>query len=113
MSTLLYECKNCGYEEFMSAKDGRICPKCKGGPYIAISDILPNDNVNHPNHYADKQIEVIDYIRDTITPEQFTGYCIGNVIKYISRYRKKNGKEDLKKAQVYLGWAIQHYDHET
>ena len=65
------------------------------------------DNVNHPSHYADKGIEVIDYIRDTQTQEEFVGYCLGNVIKYVSRWRKKCGVEDLEKAQVYLGWAIE------
>lgn len=65
------------------------------------------DSVNHPTHYADKQIEVIDYIRDTLTAEGFVDYCIGNVIKYVSRWRKKGGKEDLEKARVYLDWAIE------
>lgn len=65
------------------------------------------DNVNHPNHYTDKQIEVIDYIRDTLTPDGFVDYCIGNVIKYVSRWRKKGGVEDLEKAAVYLGWATE------
>lgn len=63
------------------------------------------DNVNKPAHYLGN-IEVIDYIRDKLTPEQIEGYYLGNVIKYISRYQKKNGVEDLKKAQVYLGWLI-------
>ena len=36
------------------------------------------DNVLKPSHYADKEIEVIDYIEDTLTPEQYTGYCLGN-----------------------------------
>ena len=66
-----------------------------------------NDNVNHPRHYADKKIEVIDYIKDTLTNEQYEGYCRANVIKYISRYDKKNGIEDLQKAQVYLQWLIE------
>lgn len=71
------------------------------------------DNVHHPSHYADKGIEVIDYIRDTLSPEGFVDYCIGNVIKYISRWRKKNGLEDLEKAQVYLGWAADAAKAET
>lgn len=65
------------------------------------------DNVNHPSHYADKEIEVIDYIRDTLGADEFVGYCIGNVLKYTSRWRKKGGVEDLEKAKVYLEWAIQ------
>lgn len=65
------------------------------------------DNVNHPSHYADKEIEVIDYIRDTLGADEFVGYCIGNVLKYTSRWRKKGGLEDLEKAKVYLEWAIE------
>lgn len=65
------------------------------------------DNVAKPRHYADKEIEVIDYIRDTLTREQYEGYCIGNVLKYVSRYRNKGGSEDLKKAQIYLRWAVE------
>lgn len=68
---------------------------------------LEHDAVNHPNHYADKKIEVIDYIRDTLTESGFVDYCLGNVIKYVSRWRKKGGVEDLKKANVYLAWAIE------
>ena len=69
-----------------------------------------SDAVNHPAHYADKAIEVIDYIRDTLTAEEFIGYCNGNVLKYVSRWQKKGGVEDLRKAQVYLGWAVQRAD---
>ncbi|HSH24011.1 MAG TPA: DUF3310 domain-containing protein [Massilibacterium sp.] len=65
------------------------------------------DNVNSPAHYTNGDIEVIDYIRDKLTQEQFIGYCIGNVLKYVSRYRLKGGKEDLEKADVYLKWAIE------
>ena len=64
------------------------------------------DNVNHPSHYADKGIEVIDYIKDTLSHECYIGYLWGNVIKYISRWKKKGGIEDLEKGQVYLGWLI-------
>ena len=53
------------------------------------------------------KIECIDYLRDKLTPEEFTGFCIGNVMKYVSRWRKKDGVQDLEKAQVYLGWAIE------
>lgn len=65
------------------------------------------DAVNHPSHYADKSIEVIDYIKDTLTTAGFTDYCNGNVLKYVSRWRKKGGVEDLEKARVYLDWAIE------
>jgi hypothetical protein len=54
------------------------------------------DNIN-PDHYKRGDIEVIDFILD-----QNFNYLEGNIIKYISRYKDKNGLEDLKKAQWYL-----------
>lgn len=72
-----------------------------------------SDSVNQPKHYTHGGIETIDYIRAKMTPSHFQAYCIGNVMKYVSRYSHKNGLEDLKKASVYLNWAIQSLDHET
>lgn len=65
------------------------------------------DNVNHPNHYTSGGIECIDAIRASLGDKEFAGYCKGNIIKYLWRYRLKNGVEDLRKAQVYLGWMIE------
>ena len=59
------------------------------------------DNIN-PNHYKRGNIEIIDFILD-----QNFNYLEGNIIKYISRYKDKNGLEDLKKAQWYLNRLIQ------
>ncbi len=71
-----------------------------------LQNMMAEDKVNHPSHYTFGDIEVIDYIRDKLTPEEFQGYCNGNVMKYISRWRHKGGSEDLKKARVYLNWMI-------
>lgn len=60
------------------------------------------DIINSPIHYADSAIECIDAMEAMMTPEQFIGYLRGNVFKYQWRYEKKNGIEDLKKAQWYL-----------
>ncbi len=76
-------------------------------PSTAASKAATDDKVNHPNHYTFGSIEVIDYIRDKMTPDEFQGYCMGNILKYVSRHKHKNGVEDLKKAQVYLGWLIE------
>jgi hypothetical protein len=65
-----------------------------------------SDQVNRPSHYTQGSIETIDYIRDTLTPEEYTGYCVGNCLKYLSRWRHKGGRQDLEKAKVYLGWAL-------
>ena len=72
--------------------------------------VILNDNVHAPAHYTAGDIETIDYIRDKLSKEQFIGYCVGNVLKYVSRYRLKGGKEDLEKAQIYLKWAIERMD---
>lgn len=66
-----------------------------------------HNNINHPNHYTNGEIETIDYIRDKLSIVEFIGYCIGNVLKYVSRWRLKGGVEDLEKAAVYLNWAIE------
>lgn len=62
------------------------------------------DNVNHPGHYQGKyDLETIDVIRNfTDNMDGIEGYYTGNILKYICRWRKKNGLEDLQKAQVYL-----------
>ena len=59
------------------------------------------DKIN-PDHYLVGGIETIDYIEAKLTGEQFTGYLVGNVIKYLSRFEHKAGKEDLQKARWYL-----------
>jgi hypothetical protein len=64
------------------------------------------DVVNHPSHYTVGDIEVIDYIKDKLTPEEFRGYIKGNILKYISRERHKNGDEDLRKAKFYLDFLL-------
>lgn len=67
------------------------------------------DNVNHPNHYKSKSgLEVIEVIRAfTEDLEGLEGYYTGNVLKYMCRWKKKNGLEDLKKARAYLDWLIE------
>ena len=67
--------------------------------------ITESDNVNHPAHYMGN-IEVIDYIEDKLSTDQFEGYLVGNILKYLSRYQKKNGLEDLEKGQWYLNKLI-------
>lgn len=67
-----------------------------------------SDQVRHPDHYTAGSIETIDYIRDMLGARLFSAYCLGNVIKYVSRHDKKGDPvTDLKKAQVYLEWAVE------
>lgn len=69
------------------------------------------DNVNHPTHYNIGEIEVIDYIKDKLGYDEFIGYLTGNLLKYISRYKHKNGIEDLKKAEWYLKYLISYMEN--
>jgi len=63
------------------------------------------DMVNHPPHYNKNGIETIDAIQ-AATDDGFEYYLQGNILKYLWRYRYKNGAEDLKKAQWYLDKLI-------
>jgi len=64
------------------------------------------DMVNNPSHYNQAGIEAIDAIR-AATGEGFEYYLQGNILKYLWRYRYKNGVEDLKKAEWYLKVLIE------
>lgn len=55
------------------------------------------------NHYTAQKIQPIDYIL-----ENDLGFCEGNVVKYVSRHKKKNGAEDIKKAIQYLQFILYH-----
>ena len=62
---------------------------------------LVSDMVNHPPHYNQSGIECLDAIK-AATDEGFQYYLQGNIIKYIWRYRYKNGIEDVDKAIFYI-----------
>jgi hypothetical protein len=65
------------------------------------------DNVNHPSHYVQGDIEAIDAIKAATTGlEGIEAVCTGNVLKYMWRWKFKNGIEDLKKAQWYIEHLI-------
>ena len=70
---------------------------------------LGNDMVNHPPHYNQRGIECIDAI-EAATDKGFQYYLQGNIIKYLLRYRYKNGKQDLQKALFYLEKMIEEVD---
>lgn len=59
------------------------------------------DNINHPPHYTQGTMEVIDAIEGL-----GLGFHAGNVLKYIARYKLKGGVEDLHKARWYLDRLI-------
>jgi hypothetical protein len=60
------------------------------------------DDVNHPVHYNNGKVECIEAIEAMLSPTEFEGYVRGNVIKYVWRFKYKDGVKDLKKAKWYL-----------
>lgn len=71
------------------------------------------DAVNHPDHYNNGGIECIEYLKDNMSWQGFTGYLEGNCKKYLHRWRyKQKPLEDLKKARWYLDRLISELETE-
>ena len=73
------------------------------------------DNINKPNHYqGSKGLEAIDVVHNFIgSLSGASAFFWGNAIKYMLRFQKKNGLEDLKKARKNLDWLIEEMEHEN
>ena len=70
-----------------------------------------NDMVNHPAHYTAGGIECIDALAAaTVDLTGIEAVCTANAIKYLWRWKLKNGAEDLKKAQWYINHLIEELD---
>lgn len=71
---------------------------------IEINSVTTTDNIKSPNHYvSDSGIEVFDVQEAFI--HELKGMAANywcNIVKYILRFQRKNGVEDLKKAKYYL-----------
>lgn len=74
---------------------------------ISSTERHSNSDACHPDHYKTGKLEAWDIIDAVADVESFD---IGNVIKYIYRWKNKNGLEDLKKARVYLDHVIKHIE---
>lgn len=72
---------------------------------------MKTDNVNHPSHYNNGGIECIDAIEAaTKGLDGCMAFDIGNAIKYLWRFKDKNGAEDLRKSIWYIQHAIDLYE---
>jgi hypothetical protein len=65
------------------------------------------DVINKPSHYHKNGIDVIKFAEMQFSKEEQKGFYKINALKYITRYDRKNGVEDLKKAQFYLNKLIE------
>lgn len=88
------------------ATDDTIIQTREANFFPPISDLIENnDMVNHPKHYTMGKYECIDVLEDvTKDLKGSEAICTANAIKYLWRWKQKNGIEDLKKAK----WYIQH-----
>lgn len=101
------QCERCGQKQFLPYD--RKFAECKCGN---TWEALPIRGAARPGsaldiqegggHYKDQPIQPVEYIHANAI-----GYFEGNVIKYVSRWRKKNGLEDLKKAKHYIELLIE------
>ena len=66
-----------------------------------------SDLIDNQPHYNNQGIEPIALMKANFSKEEFAGFLQGNVLKYMLRYKDKNGLEDLKKAKTYLTWLIE------
>lgn len=72
-----------------------------------------NDNRIKPSHYRRNGLECFDVIRAAVHKlDPMEAFMIGNVVKYIWRWKEKNGVEDLKKAREYLDRMIKELEGE-
>lgn len=74
---------------------------------FGVGEFKGDDAVVHPPHYTAGDVECIEAIEAAVEgADGFEGCCVANVIKYMWRYRRKNGAEDLRKARWYLDRLI-------
>lgn len=79
------------------------CEQTVLGDFIVETEkyVNPEDKIHNPPHYTQGGIQPLDYI----ISNKMT-FCEGNIIKYVTRYKHKNGLEDLFKAKEYLDRLI-------
>lgn len=112
-------CKNNGTKEkcdkceIVGDSIGIRCPS----EYERISELdskNESDPVSRPIHYQTKSgleaIQVIEAFTEDLVGAE--AVYTGNVLKYMLRWKKKNGLEDLKKAKQYLDWLINYVEKE-
>jgi hypothetical protein len=77
---------------------------------IVRGNVMP-DMVNNPPHYNQGGIECIDAIKAAcVGLDGFEGYLTANCLKYLWRWKHKNGIQDLQKARWYLDRLIKEYE---
>lgn len=60
-----------------------------------------------PDYYHKGNLDVFTYMEANFTKEEVSAFYIGNILKYLTRYKQKNGYEDLVKASTYMEALLQ------
>lgn len=93
-------CQTCANKRLIGTKDPCITCLRSGSSYVgyvaeeAVKTALTKQEGGQ--HYKDKAIQPIVYIH-----ANNLGFCEGNVVKYITRHKEKNGAEDIRKVIHY------------
>jgi gp29 len=113
---LLDELEDLAYEhntDLLTAKRNEINFAIK---HLLCDDVEDdeNDMVNSPAHYklGGLDIESKDVLKSVLGTKGYVHWACGNAMKYIFRWEKKNGLEDLKKARKNLDFAIETLESE-
>ena len=97
----VHNCETCKYESVNN--DADPCCNCDdtGDHWEA-----PIGTAKAAQHYIDSAMQPIEFMQTVMTPEQFRGFCIGNVVKYLARAPyKQQEASDKAKAKQYAYWA--------
>ena len=89
----------------LEAYTSSITVEFKGTTWFLGKDVV--DLVSNPNSHYDTRIQPIETMQANMTPEEFQGYCKGNIIKYACRCGRKDDplKEALKIVD-YANWLV-------
>ena len=97
----VHPCETCKYESVDN--DADPCYNCDdtGSHWEAVIG-----TAKAAQHYIDSAMQPIEFMQTVMTPEQFRGFCIGNVVKYLARAPyKQQEASDIAKALQYAYWA--------
>jgi hypothetical protein len=88
---------------YLKSREGLFDQVKKTAPKKTESEKTASEIQVGGNHYKNIKIQPVQYAL-----ENNLNFCQGNVVKYITRYKDKNGLEDLKKAKHYIDLLIEH-----
>ena len=105
------DCRGTGYHRYEDFPDGTpnfsdsaACSYCKGS---GNGYVPANDRQVGGDHYKDKQGQQDQQHWDRMWSLYREAWFVGNITKYVERYRKKDGLKDLLKARHYLDKLIE------